>query len=493
MTRISAVIKGIIGSMIVLRASDPCAKVCESMPGACGFDGSRCMGQVCTDLFWKDNVKFCNSSMTGCPCGIPVRCDEADAVTSVEDHFGITVYKSEDRDFCSEVCDWIPGACLGTGSQCIGGEWCTDLFWYRPRVLCNPTLAKCDDMQLPRVSCTAARDVVSGTEDGVVALEDVEAEPRSPTSAVDEFAFAPGQRGRRGFVNFDSTSHFASALQLVTHSLIIRTSIMDELRLQISRADPNRNPVFQQLVALIGRMYEAGDEPLDLTELRSAMLESVDYRSIDNPMQVFQILLNEIAEASVSLAEAIMFETRREDFCSQCNYAESAGWTQQRAVQVVGFPTSTPTRTRWSIKDLLKVHLLGKETPERRAVCFGSCRRVTGHVERERIRFVPYLLTIAIDRRPRAAGGSTVEPVNSFVETPAEIDLDGILEEGSRWRYKLVGIVRAIGSRFLVDYFDSDTDEWIHANDTHLHVIQGQPRNGGARAGVVVFERLVRR
>ena len=491
MTRISAVLQVIICPIIDVRATDPCQTVCETMPGACGVDGSRCLGQICTDLYWKDNVKFCNSSMPGCPCRESVGCEEADAVTSVEDHFGIAVYKAEDRDFCSEVCDLVPGACLGTGSQCVDGEWCTDLFWYRAHILCNPTLAKCDDMQLPRVACNAARDIVTGTEDGVVAYQAVEAKALSPTSAaVVDFSFARGQRGRRGFSNFDSTSHFAAALQVVTHSLTIRTCIVDEFRLQLSRADPNRSPVLQQLVALMERMYAAGEEPLDLTELRSAMLESVEYRSIDNPLQVFQILLNEISEASLALEGGIMFETRRDDICTQCHYAESADWTQQRAVQLVGFPQSKPPRTRWSIKDMLKAHLAEKKTPERRAVCFGSCRRVTGHVERERIRFTPYLLTIAIDRRQRAVGGSTEERVNSFVETPAEIDFDGILEEGSRLRYKLVGIVREIGSRFVVDYFDSDTDEWVHANDTRLHVIQGQPRNGGSDAVVVVYERL---
>ena len=370
---IGFIILGAAASVAI--AADPCSQVCDEIPGACGPDGSRCVDQVCTDLFWY-NGALCNSSMRGCPDRYPLMCKDARILMGEADQLGVVAHVA-----------------------------------------------------------------------------------RAPVGALN---FAPGQKGRRGFEKMEGllSSQLASILQVVLHSQALRRAIMLELQYNDSEAEVRAaHPILSSIVAVLQRMFGAdGEGALDLTEFRFALLETIGFdQSLDDPLRVLAVAMNDLAELPGLIETALTLVSR------------SPAGRHPRAVEFLEFPTSS-TRTRWSIKEMLQANFLR-----------------TG--ESERITHVPELLSIGIIREHPPHSGST-ERVNSYVETPAEIDFAGLMEAGETYRYRLVGIVRNISGKYVADYFDADSGEWIHANDTHLHVIQGQPRNGGSDAVMVFYELL---
>ena len=376
----------VLGATVsIVSATDPCSQVCDAIPGACGPDGSRCVDEICTDLFWYDGA-LCNSSMPGCPNRFPLMCRDALILMGEGDHLGVVAH--------------------------------------------------------------APRRFVS---------------------------FAPGRSvGRRGFQRIDSTtSLFSSILQVALHSRSLRSAIVDDV--ELGRPGPTGDgSIYSAAVGLLNRMYEdqaaaaAERGPLDLSEFKHAFEDfwGLEDDEGNRALRTLVAFMHEMAQASEGLTRALTLEAR----------SAFGDWSIPRAVEFVPFPARLSNRSRWSIKEMLVVHF---EVPE---------EQIHFEVPEEQIGItrLPELLSIAISRYP----DSPTERVNSYVETPMEIDFSGILADGEAHKYRLVGIVREIGRSFVADYFDSDTNEWIHANDSHLHVIQGQPRNGGADAVMVFYERL---
>ena len=101
---IGFIILGAAASVAI--AADPCSQVCDEIPGACGPDGSRCVDQVCTDLFWYDGA-LCNSSMPGCPNRFPLMCRDALILMGEGDHLGVVAHAP--RRFVS----FAPGRSVG--------------------------------------------------------------------------------------------------------------------------------------------------------------------------------------------------------------------------------------------------------------------------------------------------------------------------------------------------------------------------------------------
>ena len=442
-----------LGVKAYVQGPDPCPVVCDEIPGACGPDGSRCVGEFCSDLFWMEGTTLCHSSIMGCPDTSPLLCATAEVVGQAPDHLGVTAALAEGGvDPCSAICEEIPDACGPDGSRCVG-QVCTDLFWSADMTsLCNPSIAGCPDTY--SLQCGEAAAIVqSDYHLGVGALA---------TRVVEALDFVPGTGivGRRGFANIDSTtSHLASVLQVVLHSRAVRRAVGEEVQFGAA-SGAMQNPIFSALVTLLKQMYEAGDatEALDLTEFRFAVMEIVGYdQTIDHPIHILGITMDQITRGSIAVEAALGMET----------HMEVREMPLKRAAFLVPFPKSQSTRTRWSIKEMMQEHFL--------------YNAVGG-----RITEIAELVSIAIDRNP----GESTERVNSYVETPLEIDFAGIMEGGEEHRFRLVGIVRDINGKYVADYFDSDSGEWIHANDSHLHVITGQPRNGGTDAVIVMYERI---
>ena len=94
-------------------------------------------------------------------------------------------------------------------------------------------------------------------------------------------------------------------------------------------------------------------------------------------------------------------------------------------------------------------------------------------------------MTIGISRQ--AQDGSVI---TTSLDQPLEIDLKGIVQGGEGIRYRLVGVIRSMGKGYVLDYLDTDRNEWIHTKDAHFHVINGRPRNGGADPCIVFYERI---
>ena len=408
-----------------------------------------------------------------------------------------------------QLCDLIPGVCsIDRKSRCVDAV-CTDLFWFNGTTLCNSSDPGCVPEELGFVTCDhARRTVISGNQRGLVALrpreqpidEELDAaleefeegdleihQVDGPNVSEAEIVFAPTgaaaggdqRRGRRGFENFDNTSQFASILQVVLHSRAIRRAFMGDIIAGENHL--RQHPVYSALVDLLNRMYEAGEESLDLTELRFAVLEQTGYQGVAAPMQVLHILLTEIGRMSRRCQEALVLSTNERRVCSVCGSVSENGWDYEVSVALIRFIDAAHRQSN-SVQEML-VASLNKEDD---AMCYGECDLPAQHRLAERVTHVPELLSLAIDRNPMGSE----ERLNNRVDTPLEINLAGMVEGGEEIRYRLVGIVREIGSRFVVDYFDSDSGEWIHANDTRLHVIQGQPRNGGSDAVLVFYERI---
>ncbi|TEB18235.1 hypothetical protein C9890_0439 [Perkinsus sp. BL_2016] len=410
-------------------------------------------------------------------------------------------------DPCDQLCDLIPGVCPIDGrSRCVDGT-CTDLFWFNGSTLCNSSDPGCLSEELGFVTCDHARRTVnSGNERGLVALrpreyveeevegldefdfEDLDIRGDGPNVSEEEIVFAPKgvaaegdqPRGRRGFENFDNTSQFSSILQVVLHSSAIRRAFMGDI---ISGEHHLRqHPVYAALVDLLNRMYEAGDDSLDLTELRFAILEQTGYQGVVAPMQALHILLTEIGRISRRCHQALVLSTSERKVCSVCGSVSESAWENEVSVALIRFIDETGRQSN-SVQEML----VASFNREDDAMCYGDCDLPAQHRIEEGVIHTPELFSFAIDRNPMGSS----ERLNNRVDTPLEINLAGIVEGGEEIRYRLVGIVREIGSRFVVDYFDSDSNEWIHANDTRLHVIQGQPRNGGSDAVLVFYERIV--
>ena len=481
-----------------VKAGDACSQICDEMPGACGVDGSRCVGEFCSDVFWRTGSTLCNSATPNCPLGNPLSCGDADQVMAQEGHFGVSAFTGDAPDPCMQLCDAVAGACDGVDTACIAETFCANIYWFTYGfVLCNASQRDCDGARLLPVSCTRA-GIIASTQnlDGVIVYdplfpagsyeeEKAEAEdPRGDEEVVHDFPFAPRPEahGRRGFSNIDdTTSNLASVLQILLHSHAIRRAIMNEIEFEWSPFfRPMDDAVFSTLYSLLNQMYgPRNEEALDLTEFRFALLEA----QTEDPIQLLRFILEKIARVSRPVNRAVTVERTLARFCLECFYLDPAHEPVQQVVQLVPFPDSTPPRARWSIKDMLAPHL-SEELADERVVCPG-CEQVGDYRQNVRTA-LPDLLTIGIDRRP----DGSAERVNSYVETPMEIDFAGIVEGGEMYGYRLVGIVREINGKYVADYFDSDSGEWIHANDTHLHVIQGQPRNGGTDAVVVVYQSI---
>ena len=371
----------VIGGVSIVSSADPCSQVCDEIAGACGPSGSRCVDEVCTDLFWR-GPNLCNSSIQGCPDNDPLACIFARIMMEVDDHLG------------------------------------------------------------------------------VVALA-----PRFES----DLAFAPGRSvGRRGFQHVDSTtSLLSSVLQVGLHSRALRSAIVDELQLGTDPLD--HAAVFSPTLALLNRMYDdeasaASEELLNVgSAFKHAIGEFAELETLDGnlPYRVLSAFMNGLAQVSERLKTALTLDAR----------SIFGPWSASRAAEFVEFPLSVSHQSRWSIKDMLVVN-------------FHDPQEYLG--EKGGITELPELLSIAITRYR----DYTTERINAYVETPIEIDFSGIMEDGEMHRFRLVGIVREISGKYVADYFDADTNEWIHANDSHLHVIQGQPRNGGSDAVMVFYERL---
>ena len=349
-------------------------------------------------------------------------------------------------DPCAEMCAFIPGACGAAGSHCGGSDFaCSDLYWFEPGlIICNHLDVDDCNEYMPSLMCDEADYILkSKNADAVISYQ---------------FMVSGSQRGgRKVFGKLDMSSHYASVLQVVLHSRALRRAVFHELQSGLGEMFENR--VLSSFVVLVNRM-DIDNGALDLTAFKSAIEESVraDDDSIDTPLEVLGVFLDEIARVSISLASALTWDLLRS--------SDETGWSMERAAGLVGFPTSASGgQTRWSIKELLEAHFeeIGLERPTE---------------------LLPELLSIAIDRYP---DGSPDGRINAFVETPMEIDLGA---GDVMYRYRLVGIVREINDVYVADYFDSNTDEWIHANDPHLHVIQGQPRNGGSDCLLLFYEKI---
>ena len=399
-------------------------------------------------------------------------------------------------DPCWELCITIPGACSQEGSFCVDGETCTDLSWMTPTTLCNPTMRGCVDKEA--VYCGQAELIVATNNiEGFTAHSSRRSSPLGGAggalmaqdgdqgfglSFADEQApiatqFGPG---RKGIHNLGATCYLASALQVVMHSRSIRDAIRADLE---SGTAPMWHPVYSNFVMLLQQMYDASSiEPLDLSMLLFALHDYNNGMSFENEsddsFQALMVLYDALASVSPRVAEAVQSETRGERLCLACGTPGELAVLRQ-GYELVRFPGSNP---QYRIPEMLRAHF-GERMEE--LGCAGGCIGYTEHYVRPIVTQVPRLLTIGIFRYT-----AEQEKITTSVDIPLEIDMDGIIEGGADIRYRLVGIIRHMGGHYLLDYLDTDRNEWIHSNDLHIHVIEGRPRNGGADPSIVFYERI---
>ena len=387
-------------------------------------------------------------------------------------------------DPCLELCFLIPGACDAQGSFCVGDN-CSDLYWMTPSTICNPSTPGCRSKR--PVSCNEAEMIVaSGNADNLSAHVAASVDMVTISEIAQDVSFADATqaggvvRGRKGIHNLGATCYLASALQVVLHSRSVRDAVRDDL---LTGEAPLGDPVYLNFVMLLQRMYDpSSDEPLNLRNLLDALHLYNDGNSFENSsddsFQSLMVLFDSLSRASPRIANVVISETSGTRLCTACEVSSELA-IQRQGYELVRFPGSA---RQYSIPEMLRAHfgvkgdLLG---------CGGLCRTETEHVVRPIISKLPQLLTISVFRY-----SETEEKISTSLDQPLEIDMAGIVEGGEEIRYRLVGVIRHMGGHYLLDYLDTDTNEWIHSNDLHLHVIQGRPRNGGADPLIVFYERI---
>ena len=518
----------------IVNAADPCPAICAEIPGACGVDGSRCIDEVCTDLFvfWDKGPVLCNSSTPNCPDTDPLYCVVAQAVIAHEDHLDVTAYDPNGPDPCIQLCDAVPGACDGVDTACVAQTFCADLYWFiEGSVLCNTSQRDCQGTGMPFVSCKrAGRIAASHNEYGIVAYDpflvtSASEKAEEEVRVVDDFAFAPGPEaalGRRGFTNTDGTrSNLASVLQVLLHSQALRRAILKAMG---GSPDAAQNPVISSLISLLNQLYGPLEKKaLDLTAFRSAIAEYSESHD-SHPIHLIRSILEPIVQVSEIVGRAVTVMTWFDEFCLECSGMHD-DTTIKRVVQVVSFPETTPPRGRWTIKEMLAPHF--SDAPTFLDVACPLCNEGLRSQRRHPTPWYPEMFILGIDRYcdlapylPKIACPPCDEDLISRqqrqlrscfpdlliigidrplqgstervkLELSMEIDFEGIVQAGEMHRYRLVGIVREIRTgKYVADYFDSDSGEWIHANDSQLHVIQGEPRKDGSDAVVLLYESI---
>jgi ubiquitin C-terminal hydrolase len=248
----------------------------------------------------------------------------------------------------------------------------------------------------------------------------------------------PVDAGRRGVRYGGVHSYMGPAIQVILRSRKVRDAVKAEL---VSGVAQLSSPFYQNFVNLLRQMYDTGSSGILDLGGSSLITSGSDGHS---SFETLATLMGDLADISPQLSEIFSLRTS----------------STRNVFQFLNFPGSD---RQYSVTDLLRAHL-------------GSFDNVLS---------LPQLLTIGISRQ--AQDGSVI---TTSLDQPLEIDLKGIVQGGEGIRYRLVGVIRIMGKGYVLDYLDTDRNEWIHTKDAHFHVINGRPRNGGADPCIVFYERI---
>ena len=433
----SRIFASIIGSIVIAQtAADPCWDLCSLVPGSCGEEGSLCIdGVVCLDLFWMTEKAICNSGVAGCIEKPHVSCDEATAIVDSQNAQGVTAFVSGDAAPGLGGASWMDA--LGFSGFEFGN---IDEPWF-----------------LVDGDATVGEEQKGGEEN---------AAERVP--------------GRKGILNLGETCYLASALQVILHSRAIRDAIAMD---RASGTAPMWHPVYYHFVNLLDEMYDTrSSRPLNLRNLLDALHETngglaFENRS-DDSFQALMMMLRILAEFSPNIAEVVQLETSGTRLCAACEETTDIR-AERLGYQLVRFPG---TSEQYSIPEMLRAHF---ETGNGVELFCGTCAENTDQVEFPIVSKLPQLLIIAVNRYTY-----TAEKITTSLDSPLEITMEGVVPGGEEIRYRLVGIERHMGNHWLLDYLDSDRNEWIHSNDEWIHVIKERPRNGGPDPAIIFYERI---
>jgi ubiquitin C-terminal hydrolase len=84
--------------------------------------------------------------------------------------------------------------------------------------------------------------------------------------------------------------------------------------------------------------------------------------------------------------------------------------------------------------------------------------------------------------------------INTEVDIPLVLDMARVTLDANVPNYNLVGVVHHLGScahtgHYVTEYFDSEKNEWVRANDGSVTALNGPPQSVSQSAYLLIYER----